>query len=140
MHGRKLKEVLLDSKLTHEQTALTSYTFLKDSEVSGIIDRAGISKLSNFTGIHIYHDINQKEIIDHPFEINYINGRTNDDKGSFIKSNLVICAPSSKFNNNAPSQGSIIKHFVIPNTPGNRILNKAKKKRHLLCDSTTKKW
>ena len=35
---RKLKEVLLDSKLTHKQIALTLYTVLKDPDAPVMID------------------------------------------------------------------------------------------------------
>ena len=81
---RKLKEVLLNSKLTIEQRVLTSYSVLKDSEDAEIIDTAGMSKLWIATHIAIFHENNQKEIIEHALKTNRINARANDNKHSFI--------------------------------------------------------
>ena len=91
---RKLKEVLLNTKLTCQQMDLILYTVPRDPEASTIIDTAGMSKPSISTEIDVYYHINQKEIIEHTLETNHINGRINDDKRSFIESNLVVCVPS----------------------------------------------
>ena len=61
-NARKLKEALLDSKLTCKQRSLTLYTVSNDSEVAAIIDTAEMSKPSTSIEITIYHDNNQKEI------------------------------------------------------------------------------
>ena len=118
--------------------ALTFYTVSKDPDVAKKIDTAGMSKPSIATQITFFHDNNQKEIIEHAFKPNHINGRTNDDKHSSIKSKFVSCAPSLKFNRNEPFQQSTILHFGLANTTEKKKLNKTKNKRHLLCSSTNK--
>ena len=76
--------------------ASTLYTVSKDLEVAAIIDTARMSKPSISTKIVIYHDNTRKEIFGLALEINHIKGRINDVQHSFIKSNLVACAPFIK--------------------------------------------
>ena len=133
-HVQTLKNALLNNKLTFQQKSLTLYTLSQDPEVAAIIGTAGMSKLTIDEEIAIHNDNNIKEIIELVSKTDHIKGRANDDKRSFIESIFVACASSLKSNKKQPTQQAITKHFKLSKSFGKRIINLAKKKRHLLCN------
>ena len=80
--------------MTKEQQYLTLYSVLIDPELETIIKLAGITINSTNTTISCFNEYMRKKMINFAAEKNQLRGRINDDKRSFIESNLVSCIDS----------------------------------------------
>ena len=130
--AKKLKDMILDNNKTKEQQALVLHTVLSDPDLSHIIKLAGIQIRSKFEEIAVFSENRRLEILKLASDKNNEKGRVNDDKRSFIESQLVSISPSPIERKNNPSIYNLIKHYNIPKTTGYRKINEASMKRKII--------
>ena len=113
-----------------------------DPDLSNIIELAGIKIRSKFEQIAVYSENRRLQMLKLASSKDNEKGRVNDDKRSFIESQLVSVALSPTKKINSPSIYALIKHNNIPKTTGYRKLNAASSKRKIIFEGVenSTKW
>ena len=122
----------MDKSFTLQQQALIIKLLFKDVELAPVINESGIKIKTDMEEVAIFNTNQAKNMIQLASTTSNKNGKLNEDRISFIKSNIIAISRNSSSISRYPSLTKQVKSIGLARSTGLRLLSNSYKKRNFL--------
>ena len=136
-HVKKIKDIILDKSYTLQQQAYIVKLLFKDTDLEPVINESGIKIKTDMEEVAIFNTNQTKNIIQLASTTSNKNGKLNDDRRSFIESNIIAISRNASEYSRYPSLTKQVKSIGLPRSTGLRLLSQSYKKRNFLENNLT---
>jgi hypothetical protein len=131
----KIRNTILNTRLSHAQQIVALRDAANHLQLRSIVKSAGLV-IPDETEVALFHESQRKRLFETTFSTEKKQGRSTDDRRSFLEANLVACANSPDAEAKpVPKKIARIESLGLSRSTGYLLLRKADEKRKCICET-----